>query len=107
MNCSQFFFTCNPSPKLDGKHVVFGRVIAGLDILSKLESAGTQSGKPLFEVTVADCGELESEAQKLRKRKAPEKEEPLPPGWERKESTTKPGLFYYRHEDGPTQFERP
>lgn len=94
-------------PKLDGKHVVFGRVISGMDIVSKVESAGTQSGKPLFEVKIADCGELESEAQKLRKRKNPEKEDPLPPGWVHKESRSKPGLFYYQHEGGYTQFERP
>merc|ERR1712150_146241 len=94
------------SPKLDGKHVVFGRVIKGIDKVSKLESVGSQSGQPLFEVIVSDCGELESEAMKVRLRKAGDTEN-LPPGWERKESRTKPGLFYYVHEGGYTQFERP
>jgi cyclophilin family peptidyl-prolyl cis-trans isomerase len=107
VNCSQFFFIAKASPKLDGRHVVFGRVIQGMDIVSRVESAGTQSGKPLFEVVIGDCGELESAAMELRKRKNPEKEEALPPGWEKKESRSKPGLFYYQHEDGPTQFERP
>jgi len=105
-NCSQFFFTSNPSPKLDGKHVVFGRVIAGIDIVTKLESMGSQSGKPIYEVEITDCGELESPAMERRKRKA-ESDEPLPPGWEKKESRSKPGLFYYQHEGGYTQFERP
>lgn len=104
-NCSQFFFPTKASPKLDGKHTVFGRVIEGVDLLSKLESVGSQSGKPLFEAVISECGELESEAQKKRKRKSDE--EPLPPQWERKESRSKPGLFYYVHEGGYTQFERP
>merc|ERR1719238_608188 len=106
VNCSQFFFPSKAQPKLDGKHVVFGRVIEGFDVLSKLESIGTQAGKPLFEALISNCGELESEAQKKRKRKS-ETEEPLPPGWEQKESRNKPGLFYYVHEGGYTQFERP
>eukprot|EP00927_Polykrikos_kofoidii_P041044 TRINITY_DN34974_c0_g2_i1.p1 TRINITY_DN34974_c0_g2~~TRINITY_DN34974_c0_g2_i1.p1 ORF type:complete len:450 (-),score=101.35 TRINITY_DN34974_c0_g2_i1:224-1507(-) len=106
-NCSQFFFTSKESPKFDGKHVVFGRVIAGLDILSKLESIGSQSGRPLFEAVISDCGELESEAMRKRKRKPGAEEDPLPPGWEKKESRSKPGLFYYVHEGGYTQFERP
>jgi cyclophilin family peptidyl-prolyl cis-trans isomerase len=104
-NASQFFFTSAAAPKLDGKHVVFGRIIQGVDILSKLESSGTPSGKPLFESIISDCGEIESEAMKTRKRKF--KEEPLPPGWEEKESRNKPGLKYYVHESGATQFERP
>merc|ERR1740138_1572054 len=77
-----------------------------MGLLSKLESAGSQSGKPLFEAVISDCGEIESEAMKTRKRKAGE-EEPLPPGWQKKESRSKPGLFYYQHEEGYTQFERP
>jgi len=112
MNCSQFFFTSKAAPKLDGQHVVFGRVIQGMDLISKVESAGTPSGKPLFEILIVDCGELESAAMELRKRKGSwwkaEKEDELPAGWEKKESRSKPGLFYYQHEEGGyTQFERP
>eukprot|EP00434_Breviolum_minutum_P015386 symbB.v1.2.013557.t4/scaffold952.1/size217748/15 len=83
-NCSQFFFTSKAEPKLDGKHVVFGRVIEGIDKLSKLESMGTKGGTPLFEAVISDCGELESEALRTRKRKL--EELPLPPGWTKKES---------------------
>merc|ERR1740122_340850 len=43
---------------------------------------------------------------KTRKRKHPG-EEKLPPGWQKKESRSKPGLFYYQHESGYTQFEQP
>lgn len=89
------------------KERCFGRVIEGIDIVSKLESVGTQCGKPLFESVISNCGELESQAALERKRKAGEVKDELPPGWERKESRSKPGLFYYQHEDGYTQFERP
>jgi peptidylprolyl isomerase len=107
VNSSQFFILSKAMPKFDGVNVVFGRIIEGMDKLSKMESAGTPSGKPLFPITIEDCGELESEAMRTRKRKAPEKEEPLPPGWVKKESRSKPGLIYYQHEGGYTQFERP
>jgi peptidylprolyl isomerase len=43
---------------LDGKHVVFGKVVEGLDIVKKMEEQGTQSGKPKTDVTIADCGQL-------------------------------------------------
>mmetsp|Transcript_29119 Transcript_29119/g.83478 ORF Transcript_29119/g.83478 Transcript_29119/m.83478 type:complete len:428 (-) Transcript_29119:127-1410(-) len=105
-NCSQFFITSVALPRLDGKHVVFGRVIDGLGKLSKLESVGTPSGKPLFKAFITDCGELESEAMKARHHKG-DQNAALPPGWERRESRSKPGLFYYQHESGQTQFEVP
>lgn len=107
VNCSQFFFTTKANPKFDGVHCCFGRVIQGMDLISKVESAGTQSGRPLFDVVIDDCGELESAAMELRKRKKPEAEDKLPTGWEKKESRSKPGLFYYVHEGGYTQFEPP
>ncbi|CAJ1419298.1 unnamed protein product, partial [Effrenium voratum] len=86
-NCSQFFFTSKAEPKLDGKHTVFGRVIEGLDKLSKLESMGTKGGTPLFEAVISDCGELESACMGARKRKM--EQVPLPPGWKQKESRSK------------------
>jgi cyclophilin family peptidyl-prolyl cis-trans isomerase len=42
---SQFFLTFVPTPWLDGKHTIFGEVTEGLDVLKKLEAAGSQSGK--------------------------------------------------------------
>jgi cyclophilin family peptidyl-prolyl cis-trans isomerase len=42
---SQFFLTFVPTPWLDGKHTIFGKVVDGLDNLKKLEAAGSQSGK--------------------------------------------------------------
>jgi cyclophilin family peptidyl-prolyl cis-trans isomerase len=45
-------------PWLDGKHVVFGSVVEGLDVVKKVESFGSQSGKTSKKIVIDDCGEL-------------------------------------------------
>lgn len=45
--------------RLDGRHVVFGKVISGLDVVYKVEAEGTQGGTPKRKVMVADSGELQ------------------------------------------------
>ncbi|GAB2282320.1 hypothetical protein Dimus_016868 [Dionaea muscipula] len=57
-NGSQFFITFKRQPHLDGKHVVFGKVVQGMDILRQLEQVGTSTGQPHGVVKVVDCGEL-------------------------------------------------
>ena len=44
--------------RADGKHVVFGRVVKGLDVVSACEALGSSSGKTKKEVKIADCGQL-------------------------------------------------
>ncbi len=57
-NGSQFFICTAQTPWLDGKHVVFGKVIAGYDVVQKMEAVGSQGGKTAKPVVIEDCGEL-------------------------------------------------
>merc|ERR1711971_912791 len=57
-NGSQFFLCTVKTAWLDGKHVVFGSVTSGMDVVKKVESVGSQSGKTAQEVAVVDCGQL-------------------------------------------------
>lgn len=57
-NGSQFFITTVVTPWLNGKHVVFGEVLEGYDIVKEIEAVGSQSGKPSKSVVIADSGEL-------------------------------------------------
>merc|ERR1719487_386971 len=57
-NGSQFFITTVKTPWLDGRHVVFGKVLEGADFVKKIEAQGSGSGKPSSKVTIADSGEL-------------------------------------------------
>lgn len=58
-NGSQFFITTVKASWLDGEHVVFGKVIQGMDTVYAIEGgAGTYSGKPRKKVTIADSGEI-------------------------------------------------
>lgn len=47
-----------PCPWLDGKHVVFGQVVDGSDVVKFIETQGSQSGKTRTEVVIRDCGEI-------------------------------------------------
>ena len=62
-NSSQFFVCTGPTSFLDGKHVVFGKILAGMDVVSKIEAQGSQSGTPSQKVVIEASGELDAVAR--------------------------------------------
>ncbi len=58
-NGDQFYITVNPQPHLDGKHVVFGRVIRGERAVEFVnQKCGSENGRPKCDVQIARCGEM-------------------------------------------------
>ena len=60
-NSSQFFITLAPVPQLDGKHVVFGRVIAGMEVVRAVEAVAGEGEKPAAPVVICACGVFEDD----------------------------------------------
>ncbi|CAG9824073.1 unnamed protein product [Phaedon cochleariae] len=57
-NGSQFFITTVKTSWLDNRHVVFGAVVEGMDVVKKLEALGSQPGKTSKKIVIADSGQL-------------------------------------------------
>ena len=57
-NGSQFFITTVTTSWLDGKHVVFGEVFEGMDIIKKIESFGTSRGTPSKTIEIVNSGQI-------------------------------------------------
>ncbi|XP_018410188.1 PREDICTED: peptidyl-prolyl cis-trans isomerase F, mitochondrial-like isoform X2 [Nanorana parkeri] len=58
-NASQFFISTIKADWLNGKHVVFGHVVEGMEVVKKMESYGSNSGKTSKKIVITDCGVLE------------------------------------------------
>jgi len=61
-NASQFFLTTASCGHLNGKHVVFGHVTEGADVVKALEKVGSGSGSTSKKVVIHDCGETKSKS---------------------------------------------
>jgi cyclophilin family peptidyl-prolyl cis-trans isomerase len=57
-NGSQFFLCTAKTSWLDGHHVVFGKVVKGMDVVKKIEALGSESGETKAKIAIADCGQL-------------------------------------------------
>lgn len=57
-NGCQFFITTAITPFLNNKHVVFGQVIEGMDVVRMIEQTRTTKDKPNQDVTIIQCGEM-------------------------------------------------
>ena len=58
-NSSQFFITTVATPWLNGRHVVFGKVINGMKVVKIIETYGSQSGQTNATIIIGDCGQLQ------------------------------------------------
>jgi len=57
-NGSQFFITTVVTEWLDKAHVVFGKVVEGMDVVKTIEGLGSRNGRTSKDIRVADCGQL-------------------------------------------------
>merc|ERR1711865_800224 len=67
-NGSQFFICTEATKHLDGKHVVFGEVLEGYDVVQKMEALGSRSGRTSKKVSILNCGTPNTADEKAAKK---------------------------------------
>jgi peptidylprolyl isomerase len=60
-NTSLFMITSRAAPELDGKQVVFGKVIEGMDVIKKIETSEVKSFRPVKIIKISDCGAIDEQ----------------------------------------------
>ena len=82
-NASQFFLCTYATPHLNGRHVVFGQVLTGYEVVKSMEEMGSPEGKPRKPIVITDCGQLQAAPSKQPPPSPPPKPpvpKPAPPG---------------------------
>jgi len=70
-NGSQFFITFRTATHLNGKHVVFGKLVEGLEVLRAMERVPTDSeDRPFDDVIISDCGEIKEDEKDNKNKKS-------------------------------------
>jgi cyclophilin family peptidyl-prolyl cis-trans isomerase len=100
--CSQFFITFDAQPILNGKHVVFGKLESGFDVLDAIEQAGTPKGTPTKRIIIADCGEVVSATESAATTTSPTQHEQQEPEAKPQRAKRKRAKA---HSDSDTEYE--